>query len=37
LLSIADHYPFSEKGLKDYKHDRELIMEMIKKSALHFM
>jgi hypothetical protein len=37
FLSIADEYPFSEKGLKDYKHDRELIMDMIKKSALHFM
>lgn len=37
LLSIADEYPFSEKGLKDYKHDRELILNMIKKSALHFM
>lgn len=37
FLSIADEYPFSEKGLKDYKHDRELILTMIKKSALHFM
>lgn len=37
LLSTLDTYPFSEKGMKDYKQIRESLMDMIKKSALHFM
>lgn len=37
LLSTADEYAFSEKGALAYKPVRELLMTMIKKSALHFM